>query len=273
MAIDIEYRTGLVVIRTDVASLLEFGREPTASAKNIRVLTRFDRFGRDFWGMSSDSARNLNEWPEGLELVDRYRQMLPELPPLPAIKRAAVWTADGDEFDRDRFDAGIDECWRTRRRVTRTAMPTLRLTAAIGGNCDKTPRELAWTGAVAAAVCDAAEDAGYRLDIEAVHSSSGYTSADKVEIVGVKRASDPFCLHTAVMALSCPAFFRWHVAGSGLLADRRAKDNLGATMDTPAEFVGDLHIGRCYSEREATAECQRLIGQIGRMAVGEEIAA
>lgn len=262
---DIEYTKSQVVIRTDVAELLAWGKNPAASKVNARHLARHNTCSASFLGMERDRARNLTDWSEGLALVEKYRRLMPEMPQMTTVKRRLAWRDDGDDFDRDRFDAGFDDCWRTRVKTQTAGNPVIRLTCAIGANANRSASELVWSGAVAAAVCDAAESAGWRVEIDAIAAASTYETCDKVEIVSVKAAADPLDLSTTVLALACPAFFRWHVLGSGAIAEREVKDTFGKTMDTPAEFQGDIHIGHCYTQSAAEAELRRIIGMIESM--------
>ncbi|HEX2971805.1 MAG TPA: hypothetical protein VHP11_05705, partial [Tepidisphaeraceae bacterium] len=71
---------------------------------------------RGWHGMNPKRVLRLNGWPEGLEIAKQYQQRLPTFT-MQNTRRQRVWDVVGDEFDRDRFDAGFDECWQSRKRV------------------------------------------------------------------------------------------------------------------------------------------------------------
>lgn len=266
-------------VRTTVGELLDLGRTPIGSNEYnaARAQDRFDEFGDrwDWFGMPREAALSLHDYPEGLALADEYRKVLPTIHAA-GIGRRNVWATDGDEFDRDRFDSGVDECWRTRRRTSRiVAKPILKLTCEIGGDCRKTADQLAWAGAAAFAVCDAAEEAGYQLEIEAVyHGECVYQNGRGVICsIGIKQAGEPLDRETAILALACPAFFRWHFIQSlCCVADSNVEGGFGAVATVPPSHVGDLHIGRCHSAADAHRQVAQLMQKIAELA-GEPVAA
>jgi hypothetical protein len=260
---------------TTVDELLEWGRgnPVTSNGRNANTLADLadKRETRAHWfGMDADRIASLTDWPEGRELVEECRRSLPPLPALKSIRRVSAWAEDGDEFDRDRFDAGLDDAWRTKVRGVRPGSTVLKLTCEIGGLSSKTAEQLAWSGALAVAICDTAESAGYRVEIEAIHRSRRcFTNGNySLKVIRVKAADEPIMLDRVCMALACPAFFRWFVMGSSTNFHRslNVKSGFGSTADCPDDLHGDLHIGHCYDRYEASYLASRMIRQIGRMA-------
>jgi hypothetical protein len=267
-----------VVVETDVQRLLAWGRSPVASNEhNARLLDASRRFHltrKPGWygAASAEEVLSLRGWPEGLEIAQRYATMLPEFSVKQAV-RAAAWSDDGDEFCRDRFDAGLEDPWRTRKRLLRPTRPILKLTCAIGGNCNRSADELIWMGAAAFAMVDAAERAGYRIEVEACSPLErawlhGRTITQCLRRIRVKAADDALDRETTVMVLACPMFFRWYVIQSlaAVTPDRNIPKDYGCTMPVPSAYHGDLHMPHAYSFEQARRACEGLIAQIERMA-------
>ena len=274
------------VMEGSVDDYLAFGAAPNArngqqqDLLNDRLASLGGRERAEFYGVS-DGRRvlGLRGWPEGLALAEQYRRLLPELPPLPAITRARRWSADdGDEFCRDRFDAGREECWSGRRRTTRPGKPVLRLTCAVGAPCRIKAADMAWAGAAAYAICDAAEAAGYRLEVQAIdHTDGVFQRPEKglTAIVNVKAAHEPLDPETTVMALACPAFIRWHLIINGLAvtAAHEVCGGFGSPAPVPDEHLGDLHIRHCYSAEAAREAVATAMAKIRAMAEGDAVGA
>jgi hypothetical protein len=262
------------VVETGVQRLLKWGAAPAPSneANAEHMVKAVTRLGEreDWYGMEPARFLRLKGWPEGLEIAKRYTQQLPEFH-MESIERRRVWDATGDEFDRDRFDAGLDECWQSRRRIKVASRPVLKLTCAIGGRCKQAADELVWMGAAAFAICDAAEAAGYRLEIEAIsHTTETWKNdgRDLVQRIRVKAADEPLDRETTVMALACPAFFRWHVIHSrcAVSPELTMEDHAGATRSIAQRFHGDLHMNHAYDFESAKQAVAGLIQSIETMA-------
>ena len=260
---------------TSVDELLEWGRgnPVTSNGRNANILSDLAdrRESKPEWfGMDADRIASLTDWPEGRDLVEQCRRDIPALPALKSIRRVNAWREDGDEFDRDRLDAGLDDCWHTKVRGVRPGSTILKLTCEIGGLADKRAEQLAWSGALAVAICDTAEAAGYRVEIEAIHRSSGcFTNGDySLKVIRVKAADEPIVLDRVCMALACPAFFRWFVMGSSTNFHKslNVAKGFGSTADCPHDLHGDLHIGHCYDSWEAKYQASQMCRKIGRMA-------
>ena len=261
------------VIRGTVDSLLAAGKNYAATGSNRRRLnsvreTLADR--QEWYGMAEDAILALRDWPDGLSLIDKCR--LGELPAPTSTQRKQTWADTGDDFCRDRFDSGLDECWSTRKRAVRPASRVVKLTCQVGGLVHLTADELVWAGAVAAAVTDQAEAAGYRVEVEAISSvTNAFTDGTAaLTIVAIKSADEPINLSKLVMALACPAFFRWYVMQSRTLAGSNVTKGYGATASVPYKYRGELHVSACYSQWQAQYEAGRLLRQLERLNQPEE---
>ena len=272
---DSRYGDARLVADTDVATLLRWGRDPVAHAKNKRqfaslcglAISKPEWFGAD----DADAVRSLRDWPEGRRLAAAHRRDLPEVR-LPVARRVRRWSGDGDEFCRDRFDAGLDECWATRRRESLPGRGgTLRLTVQIGGSSGTRAADLAWTGAAALAVVDAAEAAGLQLAVDAISSACeafpGIRDTTHIR-VAAKRAGEPVDPSALALAVACPAFFRWHVIGARHCLPWKIDDGSGRTMSTPSDLRGDLHLRQVRDRRDAADEVARLARDLERIAAG-----
>ncbi|MGE5608191.1 MAG: hypothetical protein ACM359_02960 [Bacillota bacterium] len=272
----LEVQSRRVIGLTDVQRLLRWGTTPLPSNEHnadhlLEAVRSLPSEGR-WYGMKPARIRHLKGWPEGLEIAKRYTAQLPSFT-VEDVKRRRVWDVAGDEFDRDRFDANIEECWMTRRRTKVPARPVLKLTCAVGGSARRGADELVWMGAAAFALCDAAERAGYRVEIEAISQTYETWDNDRrecVQRIKVKSANEPLDRETTVMAMACPAFFRWHIIRSrcAISPDLEMQGGSGITQDIDPDLRGDLHMPHAYDFYEAKRAVGELVSQIEAMASG-----
>ncbi|HEX2972690.1 MAG TPA: hypothetical protein VHP11_10175, partial [Tepidisphaeraceae bacterium] len=159
----------------------------------------------------------------------------------------------------------------SRKRIKVAARPILKPTCAIGGRATLDAAQLMWMGAAAFALCDSAEAAGYRLEIEAISQTADTWANDRrntVQQIKVKAAHEPLDRETTVMAMACPAFFRWHVIRSGcaIAPELEMQDGSGCTMRIDGDLHGDLHMRHAYSFEAAKEAVGELIEKIESMA-------
>ncbi len=262
-----------LVCRTDMPTLLAWGREPTFHDKNkahrgnsvASIPLRLEWYG----ARSAADVTHAVDWPEGRELAEAYRRQFPDIR-LPETRRVRRWGTDGDEFCRDRFDAGLDDCWQRRARGQVLGRGTLSLTVQIGGHCEVRASDLAWTGAAALAVIDAAEAAGIRLEVKAVSSVTKLFKGmcdTQHAIIDVKAASDPIDPATLTLAIASPAFFRYQVIHARGTLPWACRDNMGSTARVPADLQGELHLAQVRNRSDAEAEVSRLIHAVEQLAL------
>ena len=263
-----ERESGKWVMRGHADAYFDSAKQGEPSNKsNASQREELKGSGSRFFGMTFKEAESLESWADGLELLSHCT--MGELPPPSSIKRVSTWSDSGDEFDRDRFDAGIEDCWRTRKRASKPAAQILKLTMAIGGNCHISPEALAWGGAAAVAITDAAEAAGYRIELQAVSYIREATTGnlDLVQAIDVKAADEPVNVDRLMTIVSCPAFFRWHMLATMALCPDTLDSGFGRSIEPPTEYAGDLHIGRCYSRQAAQQAVRNAIAQLESMTV------
>ncbi|MGE5608673.1 MAG: hypothetical protein ACM359_05440, partial [Bacillota bacterium] len=119
-----------------------------------------------------------------------------------------------------------------------------------------------------------AEAAGYRVEIEAISQTTDTWANDRrntVQRIKVKAADEPLDRETTVMAMACPAFFRWHVIHSRCVVspDLEMEFGSGCTTDIDLGLRGDLHMPHAYSVEAAKAAVGQLVRQIENMAAVE----
>lgn len=173
--------------------------------------------GRRWYGdlESMDEAADLLEkgWPEGAERVSKLAASISDvLPKAKSVRRKLRWAEDGDEVDRDRVLSGdLDHSWRSSRREAVDAPRTISIETNWGGNCHLTAEQLFWQGAMAAALADRLEDAGYRVEIYAdnyVHHSRGAKTGHSLTRVRIKEAESPLRPDVLAAALCHAGIFR-----------------------------------------------------------------
>ena len=106
----------------------------------------------DWMGASVVEARALRTWPAGRARMAEINLDRCELPQPKTRRRVRCWSDDGDEFDRDRFDAGLDDCWQAHRPRSVVGGNTIRLTIELGANVTRSGQSLIWSGAAAASL-------------------------------------------------------------------------------------------------------------------------
>lgn len=247
---------------------LAMGRDPRPSTPaNAEKLRRFAEADPKWMGMPMSRVLSLQTWPEGLALAERYATVMPEITVV-SRKRRSVWSDDGDEFSRERFEAGQELCWSARRRQPTPKRPTvLRITCEIGGSAMLTAAQLAWSGCAAFAVADAAEQAGFRCQIDAVYWAewSGAPTGWMIfNTIRVKEPDEPLDREAAITPMACPAFFRYYIHGAMCHASPDVTCGFGMSFPKPApeDLQGDLHIPRCTSSDAALVAMRSLLKRL-----------
>lgn len=263
----LERREGYWFGRATVTSLLRNGSDPTASAKNRGLMDyRLSHEYSAFYGMRRSEAQVLNSYPAGLELADSLAAEMPKVA-MKGIKARKHWSEDGDDFSRERFEAGHEACWLGTRRERGIKKPIIRITVAIGATACVDADDLAWSGAAAFAIIDAAESAGYQIELDAYSYAAdvfprSHATPDMLIEVPLKAAGEPLDRETVAMALTCPAFFRWHVMNARMAVESACGRGMGSTRPTPDRYIGDLHLPHAYGRHSAEAAVREAIAKI-----------
>jgi len=220
--------------------------------------------GNGYWddkwrGGTLEEAKTFKTWEKGREYLAAIDLGDVAMPELATTKRVRRWSDDGDEYSRDRFDAGYNECWQTRKRSrVRRGGGTLRITVELGADWTHKAEELIWSGVAALKLADTLEDAGYRVQIDVTVSNCRLNKRRKgtlpyrmVDVIRVKDHSDPVNIDALLLAVACPLFFRFHAFASKLRRPVRVSDRLGLSSVTPTGLQGDIHINRVFNRHDA----------------------
>lgn len=215
---------------------------------------REDRTWDEAWrGGSLDDLRTLHTWPEGRERLREIGLDNVQLPMVQGVKRVRCWSDDGDEFDRDRFDAGYDDCWQTRRRRrSPNGKRVIRITVEVSASGSKSADSLIWSGVATAKLVDELEQAGYRVEVDAVDTSRDiqtgrvYTPYNVVEVIRIKNADDPLNID-ALILIAHPLFFRFHCFSARIRRPLKVMEGVGYATPTPEPIRGDIHISKTFT--------------------------
>jgi len=273
MELDTKSHPGWVVQTVTVSEALDLIHKPAPAinSHSDEETARANNPGdhRHRWaGVDCGDLLAAKDWPKGRELVAKYSCQLAGLPQATSIVRRRRWSEDGDEFSRDRLDAGYAECWSSRKRVTQQRESgVLKLTVNIGGSASHPAHELAWIGAAACVLVDRLEDAGYRVEFEVVSGSDRmYATLNRKNllVMPVKRAGDPLDLDTALMACSSPWFFRVHLFRVWCEQPWEVTTGKGYLEPAPAWAKGDIHLEAVYSLTDAQAQLGEILKRFGK---------
>lgn len=163
--------------------------------------------------------------PEEKDMLREARESLKDinLPRPRSIKRIRAWKEDGEELSSDRLHDGSDTPWRGFHKTVgaraRPAAAVFQNVAILGSQSGKALR---WTGAATVAICEALENAGFRVSVHAVAGSTKVFGAPNVAsgtgtyewICRVKSEGSPV-VPPALFAMSRGYFLRT----AGFMAD------------------------------------------------------
>lgn len=146
-----------------------------------------------------------------MKIVDTILEALrnADLPKPVEIKRRAKWDENaGEAVDIDRWRAGEDY-WRAISPKSVHGPRIVTLMAQVGGHCLMSAESLLFRGAVAVALSQMLEDAGYRTEITAVFAGTQIWTdgTDMLSTTILKKAADPLDL-VALTNLFAGWYFR-----------------------------------------------------------------
>lgn len=252
------------VVESDFAAYLRFADPKYFHAKNRGHNTGFieqclhgKRWDSEFSGIESlEKARTMRFWPEGREWMAKLSLNDVPLPSVSSISRVRRWSNDGDDVCIDRMRAGFDDFFITRKRMGRLASGghIVRISVDFCASCMIQAKDLIWSGVAACKIIDILEDAGYRVEFDAIHCTTNLSynthGYNAVDFVHVKTAENPLSLD-AIMMTAHPAFLRYF----GFCSDCRRGIEVGAghghVIDVPEHFRGDIHIEKAFTKEKA----------------------
>lgn len=174
-------------------------------------------------------------WPEGLE---RLRNTLGsvKLPPLPSLRRTKSRGDMGDEVDMQRIWSGdLSQAWsRMESRDTMGRPVNATLVVNIGGNYHQTAERMFWTGATAAALCEAFRKSGRSCKILAVMPTEGLVAdpwRNTLIEVPVQEYGRAVAMETIASMLCLTGTFRHYGFRSMLAVPEPVTRHLGLATD------------------------------------------
>jgi len=193
-------------------------------------------------------------WSEG---AARMRETMAVLTPprSSATRRRPCWSEDGDDFDRDRWRAGREDCWRSTRRQRAQGATTCRLYVGITAGNRTTSTDFFWSGAVACVASDALESVGIRCEIVAYDGTEdAYRgNINQMLTVRLKGSDEPLCIERLAAWTATPLPLRWLSFAYRMTCPWRAEDNMGHSANE--RFLelstGDIVIPRVTTESAA----------------------
>lgn len=188
--------------------------------------------GRDFGGSWDAVYAAVNEpWEEGIEMLEQMLEQLDaaDLPqPVSRRRKVRYNEDDGDELDYDRVRCG-QPYWRASRRQNTRGPQTITIVIDVTTPHYEMARDILWRGAAAIALAKRLEEAGYRVELWAVNTTSGLWDGNTTGFIAVrlKRPSDPIDCATLVSAVSGWAY-RTLWFRSMLVGHSRVSSHLGS---------------------------------------------
>lgn len=281
-------QTGWVMVEGD--GLLDVLELPRPSRNVSHVVARLWE-GHDDGTPSgwSGAASTLKEFaayvakgdPKAAERIRQLRdKMSLEVPPAKEIRRRSRWQDDGDEYDRDRaMNGDLERAWWGSAKMQRPSSPIVRVIVDICYGSGVHAETLFWSGAVAAAFADIAEEAGWRVEIVARAASSstfktGYSARGIEARWIVKDSSSPTDLNTVAASIANAAAFRiggfalWCAAGG--FYNATLTGSFGHCHNyRPDDMVEqDVFIPTIYSSGQAEAILRTAIAALNNRTIG-----
>lgn len=208
-------------------------------------------------------------WPEGTAMVQAAMRGLPTPTP-ESVRRVMQWSDVDGEANSDRYLAGEDRFLRRSQRASRRGPRTITLWAEIGGNWERTADQLLWSAVQACALVDTLENAGYRVEVNAVWPGrrviGDHQSANV--IIRVKEALDHLRMDNVVAMLGHAGLLRTIGFSCICSHDGKVSDTLGrqAGMDQVVTNPGDIVLSAALSQAEAVANLMKTLAALAEPA-------
>lgn len=186
------------------------------------------------------------------------------VPRVQSIRRRKVFAADGDEVDMHRVYAGdLERAWEsTERRLVAGNSRNARIWVEGCFNAYVEADQFFWRGAVACAMVDALEEAGYRVEVMGYdQSSSSYRSGpqgqgDEMDFIcryPIKGFMEPLDMPRMAAVTAHAGFLRGVLFAVMLAAPYKVTGGLGHSIHSRPDFAGedDIVISGMTSRDEA----------------------
>ena len=190
-------------------------------------------------------------------------------------KRKRRYGQEGD-LDADRWlDRNYDAMFVERPRVQNRSFPIATIVFNWGGSWGKSLDELQWTGTAAAALVQALETSGWRVQLVCGIFSNVNGDGRSVQLIPIKRAEEPLRIGQLASIVCEPGTFRTlgfrAIAGAGKvnpghgLGQHTQMESLPQAMQDKVRSMlpgNAMFVGSAYSESNALQEVSRIIKQV-----------
>lgn len=218
---------------------------------NVKDTKHFDcvlnSFTPDWIGKSFTTKRQIIDATNGIDqkamdAMIAFKTVLQEnLPEPKTVKRLKRWDeANGDEFDNDRFRSG-QEAWRKTSRERVSGVKSITLATMVGGSCSVETEDMMWTPAVALALCDLLENAGYSVKLIACeYAITAYENEDDCMNVTTLKQPEAALDESSMSVFASGWFFRSVLIGENYLGCIQANSKLKGTHGKPAYNISSF---------------------------------
>lgn len=204
-----EYQCNARTIGRNFQSLSAFIEHAKPGMEKYAPLFNAGWLGKDLKNYS-EVITELNKWQTAeMEIVDGIIADLGKRIQTPTKRRRrATWKEQGDSFSFERALDRKERCWQGSRKVNRHAPRSVNIVFEFGANQSVDPKELLNKPAVAIAICDLLEAAGYIVRLIGHRRADGcwYTSdnesVNSVENIILKDEGQPLDKVAVVNAMT-----------------------------------------------------------------------
>lgn len=193
--------------------------------------------GPDWYGDAKNQAdcdaAVSSGWHKGADKVSRFAEELTvNAPPAVDVRRKRRRMDDGDDLCIDSAMRGEwDTAWETFRRAETNGNPVVELVFNWGMSCGVSGEQMFWQGAVACALTDILENAGYRVGLTAVqaisHGAIGARGVKSATVIRVKDVGDSMCLSDLAAFTAHSGVYRTYGFSMILNHSAKVEQNLG----------------------------------------------
>ena len=250
------------VVCTNVREIVEAYPLPPTVAHNAHLAPECTHkgtsyAGKEWYGDAKDQsdcdAAVSSGWHKGADKVSRFAEELAvNAPPAVDVRRKRRRMDDGDDLCIDSAMRGEwDTAWETFRRAETNGNPIVELVFNWGMSCGVTGEQMFWQGAVACALTDILEGAGYRVGltaVQAIHHRIG-TNAHAATVIRVKDVGDSMCLSDLAAFTAHSGVYRTYGFKMILEHSAEVNRNFGYPEYDDADMRGDVAESGYISDR------------------------
>lgn len=225
-----------------------------------------------YGGYSANDAMSRHDWPEGRAYFSDIRPTIESIAAPMARRRKRMRSEHDGELSLDRALAGETDCFDDMRPATvPSSGRIIRVSIEFGDHSGIEGKDLAWGGCAAAIFVDAAEDAGYRCEIDGLMPTRNTYphqpfNRNALIRVPVKQAEQPLDIDRLLFVVAWPAFFRGCVIATLAKAGAQCGQGYGRPGPAPDWAHGDVHFGRAANRSDALRSLQIALDTLKELA-------